>query len=339
MAPMHLSTGPAPTFLTSGQISSGLVPNPVSATPYAPPTNKELEILFQPMFDEYLEPPQAERPDSHAQAVHVSVSSAGTPFSTTIDQDAPSLHISPSSSAMQSHSLPLGVVAEPHFMEEHCHLYNGGGIHRHGWVFAIALCYNNVQHSRSKHIDIRHHFIREQVERGVVELYFVSTDYQLADIFTKALPRQRFEFILPRLDTMTDVTAPTGQAPTLAPPVCSNDQSLPRIRWVQTGYLKFSAKGTKREVSGCLFLVVSLLQTSEKLHTTRNIWQMWSSIDGSWAVNPPGSPTQQHKKSWESQYRVSYFIRYRDFLYRCFSVSPSDKILEPNNMLEDRKEL
>ncbi|GKA39464.1 hypothetical protein Tco_0732015 [Tanacetum coccineum] len=64
---------------------------------------------------------------------------------------------------------------------------------------AITLCYNNVQHSRSKHIDIRHHFIREQVEKGVVELYFVRTEYQLADIFTKALPRERFEFILPRL--------------------------------------------------------------------------------------------------------------------------------------------
>nr|GFB09788.1 retrotransposon protein, putative, unclassified [Tanacetum cinerariifolium] len=51
----------------------------------------------------------------------------------------------------------------------------------------------------SKHIDIRYHFIREQVERGVVELYFVMMDYQLADIFTKALPRQRFEFTLPRL--------------------------------------------------------------------------------------------------------------------------------------------
>nr|GEU84872.1 Gag-Pol polyprotein [Tanacetum cinerariifolium] len=44
-----------------------------------------------------------------------------------------------------------------------------------------------------------HHFIREQVEKGVVELYFVRTEYQLADIFTKALPRERFEFILPRL--------------------------------------------------------------------------------------------------------------------------------------------
>nr|GFC17029.1 retrovirus-related Pol polyprotein from transposon TNT 1-94 [Tanacetum cinerariifolium] len=46
--------GPAPNFLTPGQISSSLVPNPVPATPHAPPTNYELKILFQPMFDEYL---------------------------------------------------------------------------------------------------------------------------------------------------------------------------------------------------------------------------------------------------------------------------------------------
>nr|GEV58104.1 hypothetical protein [Tanacetum cinerariifolium] len=84
---------------------------------------------------------------------------------------------------------------------------------------AIALCCNNIQHSKSKNIDIRHYFIREQVERGVVELYFVKTDYQLADIFTKALPRQRFEFILPRLDKMTNVNAPSGQAPAMAPPL------------------------------------------------------------------------------------------------------------------------
>nr|GEZ96970.1 retrovirus-related Pol polyprotein from transposon TNT 1-94 [Tanacetum cinerariifolium] len=42
---------------------------------------------------------------------------------------------------------------------------------------AIALCCNNVQHSRSKHIDIRYHFIKEQVENGVIELYFVNTEY------------------------------------------------------------------------------------------------------------------------------------------------------------------
>ncbi|GJV75384.1 retrovirus-related pol polyprotein from transposon TNT 1-94 [Tanacetum coccineum] len=66
-------------------------------------------------------------------------------------------------------------------------------------AIAIALSCNNVQHSRSKHIDIRHHFIREQVENGVVKLYFMETNYQLADILTKALPRERFEFLLPRL--------------------------------------------------------------------------------------------------------------------------------------------
>ncbi|GJX88810.1 hypothetical protein Tco_0340824 [Tanacetum coccineum] len=64
---------------------------------------------------------------------------------------------------------------------------------------AIALCCNNIQHSRSKHIDIRYHFIKEQVENGVVELYFVRMEYQLADIFTKALARECFEFLLSRL--------------------------------------------------------------------------------------------------------------------------------------------
>ncbi|GJV03237.1 hypothetical protein Tco_1336806 [Tanacetum coccineum] len=64
---------------------------------------------------------------------------------------------------------------------------------------AIALCCNNVQHSRSKHIDIRFHFIKEQVENGVVELYFVNTEYQLADIFTKALCRERIKFLINKL--------------------------------------------------------------------------------------------------------------------------------------------
>nr|GEY00093.1 retrovirus-related Pol polyprotein from transposon TNT 1-94 [Tanacetum cinerariifolium] len=64
---------------------------------------------------------------------------------------------------------------------------------------AIALCCNTVQHLWCKYIDIRHHFIREQVEKDVLEFFFVTTDYQLTDIFTKALPRERFEFLLLRL--------------------------------------------------------------------------------------------------------------------------------------------
>nr|GEZ83607.1 retrovirus-related Pol polyprotein from transposon TNT 1-94 [Tanacetum cinerariifolium] len=64
---------------------------------------------------------------------------------------------------------------------------------------AIALCCNNVQHSWSKHIDIRYYFIKEQVENGVIELNFVNTEYQLADLFTKALGRDRIEFLTTKL--------------------------------------------------------------------------------------------------------------------------------------------
>ncbi|GKE77709.1 hypothetical protein Tco_1543829 [Tanacetum coccineum] len=64
---------------------------------------------------------------------------------------------------------------------------------------AIALSCNNVQHSRSKHIHIRFHFIKEHVENGVIELYFFNTEYQLADIFTKSLARERIEFLINKL--------------------------------------------------------------------------------------------------------------------------------------------
>ncbi|GJU61579.1 hypothetical protein Tco_1243414 [Tanacetum coccineum] len=64
---------------------------------------------------------------------------------------------------------------------------------------AIALCCNNVQHSRAKHIDVRYHFIKEKVENGIVELYFVRTEYQLADNFTKPLPRERFNLLIEKL--------------------------------------------------------------------------------------------------------------------------------------------
>nr|GEU59574.1 retrovirus-related Pol polyprotein from transposon TNT 1-94 [Tanacetum cinerariifolium] len=433
----------------------GLVPNSVPAAPYVPPINKDLEILFQPMFNEYLEPPLVERPVSPALAVQVLVNSAGTPLSTTIDQDAPSPSHSPSSSTLQSPSLHQGVAAESTLMEDNpiapvdnnpfinvsalkpssdasssrdvslaestyvsqtlhhldeihefdrlqvwelvpqpdcfmiialkwiykikldeygdvlknkarlvakgyrqeeridfeesfepvacieairifianaasknmtiyqmdvkttflngelkeevyvsqpegfvdpdhlTHVYRlkkalyglkkapqawydtlsrflldnkfSNGIpvdqtrfhsmvgfltyltaSRPGLVFvvfmcasSIALCCNNVQHSRSKHIDIRHHFIRGQVEKGMVELYFVTMDYQLADIFTKALPRERFKFLLSCLGikkTMIDVNltvnAPAKQAPAMVPPTRIDDQILPRSRWV-----------------------------------------------------------------------------------------------------------
>nr|GEZ78676.1 hypothetical protein [Tanacetum cinerariifolium] len=64
---------------------------------------------------------------------------------------------------------------------------------------AIAISCNPVQHSRTKHIAVRYHFIKEHVEKGTIELYFVKTDYQLADIFTKALLVDRFNYLAHRL--------------------------------------------------------------------------------------------------------------------------------------------
>nr|GEU58384.1 copia protein [Tanacetum cinerariifolium] len=64
---------------------------------------------------------------------------------------------------------------------------------------AIAISCNPVQHSRTKDIDVRYHFLKEHVEKGTIELYFVKTDYQLADIFTKALLVYRFNYLVRRL--------------------------------------------------------------------------------------------------------------------------------------------
>nr|GEU76037.1 hypothetical protein [Tanacetum cinerariifolium] len=64
---------------------------------------------------------------------------------------------------------------------------------------AIAISCNSVQHSRTKHIHTRYHFIKEQVENGIIELYFVRTEYQLADLFTKALPEDRFKYLVRRI--------------------------------------------------------------------------------------------------------------------------------------------
>ncbi|GJV71392.1 retrovirus-related pol polyprotein from transposon TNT 1-94 [Tanacetum coccineum] len=375
MAPVRMSSGPEPIIMTPGQLKSGLAP-----------TDKELEMLFQPMFDEYFEQSRVNEPVPSATAVNAQVVPPGTSLSTIIAQDAPSTSASSSTSDMHHpvrHQAEPNQVTQPpdhlrRWTKDHpldnivgnpsCHvstrkqlasdalwccfhielskfkpknfkmaviedcwfqamqyeihefdrlevwelvprpiyvmvialkwiykvklcfvsqpkgfetknnpthvlsseegslwakarhpgrdsrrstsgsaqflgdrlvswsskkqrstaistteaeyiamsgccaqiLWMRSQLKDYGFDFnkiplycdnksAIALCCNNVQHSRSKHIDIRHHFIREQVENRVVELYFVETNYQLADILTKALPRERFEFLLPRL--------------------------------------------------------------------------------------------------------------------------------------------
>jgi len=60
---------------------------------------------------------------------------------------------------------------------------------------AICLSKNPILHSRSKHIEIKHHFIRDYVQKGILDIQFIDTEHQWADIFTKPLTIERFDFI------------------------------------------------------------------------------------------------------------------------------------------------
>nr|GEZ31405.1 integrase, catalytic region, zinc finger, CCHC-type, peptidase aspartic, catalytic [Tanacetum cinerariifolium] len=116
---------PTPNMLMPRPISSGLVPSSAIAIPYTPPTNKELEMLFQPMFDEYfntspVSQPVPPAPAFHdlvfqsappAPADHVPFSTTGTHASFSIEEDAPSTSIS-SSSVQRSPYVHQGVVVD-----------------------------------------------------------------------------------------------------------------------------------------------------------------------------------------------------------------------------------
>nr|GEY60396.1 retrotransposon protein, putative, unclassified [Tanacetum cinerariifolium] len=129
---------------------------------------------------------------------------ADSPVSTSINQDAPSTNTpmvekSKLDEDLQGNQLMLHNTAKP--TEKHLNaipLYCDN-------ISAIALCGNNVQHSQAKHIDVRYHFIKEQVDNGIVELYFVCMEYQLADIFTKPMPRERFNFLIEKLGQISKI--------------------------------------------------------------------------------------------------------------------------------------
>ncbi|GJR02600.1 retrovirus-related pol polyprotein from transposon TNT 1-94 [Tanacetum coccineum] len=124
---------------------------------------------------------------------------------------------------------------------------------------AMSRCCAQILWMRSQLTDYGFAFNKipiEKVEKGVVEVYFVTTDYQLADIFTKALPRERYfrlqpvfqseESMSPKrrlfltMDTMANINMPANdvpaeQAPAIAPPTRTDDQILPSSKWVPIG--------------------------------------------------------------------------------------------------------
>ncbi|GKA45194.1 integrase, catalytic region, zinc finger, CCHC-type containing protein [Tanacetum coccineum] len=102
MAPVRISSGPEPIMMTPGQLKSGLAP-----------TDKELEMLFQPMFDEHLEQSRGNEPVPSATEITAHVVPPGTSLSTTIAQDAPSTSASSSTSDIHHPVQHQEITEEP----------------------------------------------------------------------------------------------------------------------------------------------------------------------------------------------------------------------------------
>ncbi|GJZ69864.1 hypothetical protein Tco_0633414 [Tanacetum coccineum] len=113
----QFSSGPGPKLLTPGTISSGLVPNIPFSTPYVPPIKNDWEILFQTMFDEYLNPLPCVDPQVPAVITSEPAISIGTPSSTSIDQDAPFTCTIQTNQETPSPVIPLGVEEADHDIE------------------------------------------------------------------------------------------------------------------------------------------------------------------------------------------------------------------------------
>ncbi|GJW54548.1 hypothetical protein Tco_0098633, partial [Tanacetum coccineum] len=279
-APKKQAYRPGLQLLTPATSSLGLVTNLIPQQPYNLPLKDDWDLLFQPVFDEYFNPPTIVVSLVLVVVPRV-VDLANSPVSTSIDQDAPStdtpmveknkldedLQGTPVDATLYRGmigSLMYLTSSRPDLIYAVClcawyqakptekHLnavkrifrylkgtinmglwYSKDTEHKstaissteaeyialsgccaqilwmrsqltdYGFQFnkiplycdnksAIALCCNNVQHSRAKHIDVRYHFIKEQVENGIVELYFVQAEYQLANIFTNPCKKRKF---------------------------------------------------------------------------------------------------------------------------------------------------
>nr|GEV42995.1 integrase, catalytic region, zinc finger, CCHC-type, peptidase aspartic, catalytic [Tanacetum cinerariifolium] len=288
-------SGHALNEMTHAIISSGLVHKPFSSTPYVPPSRNDWDLLFQPMFDELLNPP----PSVDHQAPKVIALIADTipeTHSAVIPQDVEEDNLDIEVAHIENDPLFVSTWFQLHEEALFCYydafltlvelktykdaltqscwikamqeelneferlevwelvpcpdkvmvitlkwIYKvkldelGGILKNKARLMDVKTAFLNgklreevyvsqpegfVDHDNpnhmyklkkalyglkqapcawAKHIDIRYHFIKEQVENGVIELYFVNTEYQLANLFTKALGGDRIEFLINKL--------------------------------------------------------------------------------------------------------------------------------------------
>ncbi|GJR22242.1 retrovirus-related pol polyprotein from transposon TNT 1-94 [Tanacetum coccineum] len=148
MASEHSSLEPALHEITPATISSGLMPNPPPSTPFVPPLRTDYDILFQPLFDELLNPPSSvDRPALEVIALIAEVVapepvvSTYSPSSTTVDQDAPSPSNSQTTLETQCLIIPNDVEEDNHDLDV-AHLNNDP-------FFGIPILENNSEASSS----------------------------------------------------------------------------------------------------------------------------------------------------------------------------------------------
>ncbi|GJY74092.1 retrovirus-related pol polyprotein from transposon TNT 1-94 [Tanacetum coccineum] len=243
MASEHSSSGPALHDMTPVTISLGLVPNPPPSTPFVPPSRSDWDLLFQPMFDESLNPPpyvDLQAPEVIAPIPEVVAPAhavlTGSPSSTTVDQDAPSPIFEPTNykdaltqacwiEAMQEklHEFEhlkvwelvpppdkalvitlkwiykvkldeLGAVDTPMVGE----IQTGKGYKEgkklcdHGWLQVHVVSTSGSTTTFMGDLTCELSFLKAEEALRILE-------YQLADIFTKALGRERIEFLINKL--------------------------------------------------------------------------------------------------------------------------------------------
>nr|GEY34490.1 hypothetical protein [Tanacetum cinerariifolium] len=234
MASEHSSSGPALHEMILATISFGLVPNTSLSTPFVPPSRSDWDIVFQPLFDELLTPPpNVDHPAPEVIALIAEVvapepaASTGSPSLINVDQDVPSpregIDFEESFAPVARLEAIRNFLALSAYMNMVVYqmdvknsFLNGNLLEEvyvsqsNGFVDPDNLDYvyklkkalyglKQAPRAWSKHIVIKFHFIKEHVENGVIELYFVNTEYQVVDIFTKALGRERIDFLINKL--------------------------------------------------------------------------------------------------------------------------------------------
>ncbi|GJS47856.1 retrovirus-related pol polyprotein from transposon TNT 1-94 [Tanacetum coccineum] len=117
MASKQRSLEPALHEMTTGTISSGLVPQPPSPTPFVPPTRTDWDTLFQPVFDELFNPPPSVAFPAPKVVAPVPADLTSTHSSTPVDQDAPSPSTSQTTQETLSQDIPIGVEEETHDLD------------------------------------------------------------------------------------------------------------------------------------------------------------------------------------------------------------------------------